>query len=121
MSRAVEINDNTPEVLRVVKKMSFDTLIEFTQIAHEITTELAPVRKNTTRMKDGKKITTKGGNHRSLIETKKVRDGHTRLFSQSGYGVYLEFGTSKMAARPHFSKGIQAAINQFKNERRWKT
>ena len=109
MSKGFKVNDNTPEVLRAVSKMTFKTLEEFTAIAADITTDLAPVRR------------VRGGNHRSSITYDDKVFGGMRLYSQSNYGAYLEFGTSKMAARPHFSKGIKGAINQFKDESRWKT
>ncbi len=106
---SVMVNDNSKNVIRDVSRLSHSALVEFTDLAKEITTEFAPVRQ------------IRGGNHRSLIDHDTIRKHSTRLFSQSGYGAYLEFGTSRMAPRPHFSKGIKGAINQFKDERKWKT
>lgn len=32
------------------------------------------------------------------------------------YGVYLEFGTARMAARPFFLRGIERAVNDLPND-----
>ena len=113
MAKTVVFNDKTHDVMRQVNKLTGDALIDFTERATEITKSIAPVRK------------VRGGNHRSKIawdSTAQSIGGKikgTRLFSQSNYGAYLELGTSKMVARPHFSKGLKQATNDFKDGSKW--
>lgn len=56
----------------------------------------------------------KTGNHRRMIDTEVTstqRGIEALLFSQSGYGAYLEVGTRFMAARPH----LYPAFAKFKD------
>ena len=119
---SVKIRDNTREALDIIRGLSGDALLDFTKTATEVTKQNAPVRKNV--IKKGKKKAQRGGNHKSLIaweETgRRFKITSTRLFSGSGYGAYLEFGTHKMAARPHFSRGIHQAISEFKDGEKWR-
>ena len=108
----VDIRDNTRQALQSIERMSGSTLLDFTQTAHQLTVEKAPRRK------------VRGGTHALSIKYEdngasgsKLKS--TTLFSTAGYGGYLEFGTSKMAARPHFSKAIDAAIRAYKNGKLW--
>lgn len=112
-SGSVKFTDRTPDVIREVSNLTGDALEDYTERATEMTKRLAPVRK------------VRGGNHRDSItyETTAQSIGGkikgTRLFSQSGYGAYLELGTSKMAARPHFSKALRQAISLFQSGSKW--
>ncbi|KKN50676.1 hypothetical protein LCGC14_0630250 [marine sediment metagenome] len=50
-----------------------------------------------------------GNNRRSInFELKRTSDGiEGSIFSQSGYGGYLEVGTSKMPARPYLRPAVE--------------
>jgi hypothetical protein len=110
MAKVVKIKDNTAAVQKRIKGLSGDALVEFLQLAKDITHDTAPRRvKN-------------GGNHANSIDIefyglRKKKAGI--LFSSSNYGAYLEFGTYKMVARPHFRPGIQTAINEFQQNGLW--
>jgi hypothetical protein len=103
----VTINDYTPQVMRDIGTMTHNGVEEFLHKAWEKTKKTAPVRRHL------------GGNHRDGIANEMLGRRKGRLFSQSNYGAYLEFGTSKMAARPHFGPAIQAAIREMKDPGRW--
>ena len=72
--------------------------------------ELSPVSDENPQIGDGKYRPT-GNNKNSIdvevIETPEGVKG--RLFTQSGYGGYLEVGTAKMQARPY----IYPAFDEF--------
>lgn len=61
------------------------------------------------------------GNLKRHLEAKQEANRHshsapkvTVLRSRTGYGGYVHFGTTKMAARPFFAWGTDAAIPKFK-------
>ena len=110
MSKDFIIRDNSPEVMRKIKGLTAKGIVEFVESAEERTKQLAPVRK------------VRGGNHRSSIGHKIFNSLRNKaiLFSASNYGAYLEFGTRKMAARPHFRPAINQTIKKFDNDKLWK-
>lgn len=108
MAKSVRINDETDKAFIQIVSKSGNSVSSFLEKASEITKQTAPVR-----VKDG-------GNHRSLIGWKQTGRLKGLLFSASNYGAYLEFGTSKMAARPHFRPAIQLAIREFQSRNRWR-
>lgn len=110
MAGSYKITDKTPEVIRQITQLTGDRLVAFTEDAvSEIKTE-APYDT---------------GNHRSLIAHgpgEKSFGGKAtsmRIFSQSGYGAYLEFGTSRMTSQPHFAPGIRSVISDWKRDGVW--
>ncbi|HUT58988.1 MAG TPA: HK97-gp10 family putative phage morphogenesis protein [Phycisphaerae bacterium] len=50
----------------------------------------------------------KTGTNRRSINWDASRGGERRIFTQSGYGGYLELGTKKMAARPFIRPALEA-------------
>jgi hypothetical protein len=104
MANSVTVKDYTPKVLKVVHKLTEEGLISFTEKATERTKDKAPI------------LT---GNHRGLTGFERVGKNSTRIFSASGYGVHLEFGTKYMAARPHFAPGIKETIREFQKGSKW--
>jgi hypothetical protein len=104
---AVKVNDQTPKVLRQIRAMTHDTVVDFTDTAKDIIEETAPRRRE------------RGGTHARSINYKVHGKRKTSIQSSAGYGGYLEFGTKYMAARPHFAPGIKRAINEFKAARKW--
>jgi HK97 gp10 family phage protein len=64
--------------------------------------ELSPVSDANPKIGDGKYRPT--GNNKNSIDAEVVETDegvNAKLFTQSGYGGYLEVGTSKMEARPY--------------------
>ena len=105
MADSVQINDRTHEAVAKIRKLSRTARNEFVEVAEEITKSGAPY---------------KTGNHRDLISHDEIDGGSkARLFSQSNYGAYLELGTAHTAPRPHFARGIQGAIRDFTDGRKW--
>lgn len=43
-----------------------------------------------------------------------ARDGYYYVVTESGYGAYLELGTSRMPARPYFAPAFERARREFK-------
>ena len=101
---SIKIINNTPAVIRKINKLTDDGKLDFVQKCKDIIKEDAP--KDTTT-------------HASEIDFDEPKAGSFRLFSQAGYGAYLEFGTSKMQAQPHFAPGINKAISEFQDEGKW--
>jgi hypothetical protein len=102
----VKINDHTARVVKDVERFSLKGLEDYVDRAQDIATKMAPVAVH------------RGGNHRSMIFSEPRGAGFV-LGSGSGYGGYLELGTSKMVARPHFQPGIDQARREFEDGGRW--
>jgi len=100
----IKITDNTKDVLRKVHGLTNDGKRDFAQKVKDIAKEESP---NVT------------GNNASEIEFDEPKEGSFRVFTQSNYGGYLEFGTSRMAAQPYFRPAINIAISEFQDEGKW--
>ena len=106
----IMIKDNSAEVIAKVGKMTGETLERFADTsvseikAHGMSIFAEPT-----------------GNHAGLIKQEAIGDGKLarKLSSSSGYGSHLEYGTSKMSARPHFVPGFKKAINKFARRGVW--
>jgi HK97 gp10 family phage protein len=57
------------------------------------------------------------GNNRSSITYERLGPMKWRVFTQSGYGAYLELGTFKMPARPYFATAFRQAVASFKAQK----
>jgi HK97 gp10 family phage protein len=111
MAGVVKIKNNTRAVQKRIRGISGESLEHFTYIARAEAERTAPRRVHL------------GGNHANSIKSKlygwKRNRKSAQIFSSSGYGVYLEFGTWKMEARPHFRPAIQLAIKRFTDNKLW--
>jgi len=58
------------------------------------------------------------GNLSRSIQWRRESAGHWAFFTETGYGAYVELGTSRMAARPCMGPGIAAAQREFGNSLR---
>ena len=54
------------------------------------------------------------GNLRASIQATKISKTHWRVTVGADYGIYLEYGTRNMAARPYFTPAINAVVGQFR-------
>lgn len=50
------------------------------------------------------------------LSNMKSNDIGFRIYTQSGYGGWLELGTSRMAARPYIKPGFEYGISQVERE-----
>ena len=53
-----------------------------------------------------------GGTNKKSLTSDRENGGH-RVYSQSGYGGWLEIGTTKVAARPHIMPGFTSAVKDL--------
>jgi len=100
---SVKITDHTARVVKDVSRFSLNGLQDYVDTALGIITKLAPIDT---------------GNHRSMIDQRSEGAGFV-IFSASGYGGFLEEGTSRMVAQPHFSPGLQQARRELEDGGRW--
>jgi hypothetical protein len=99
----VKINDYTARVVKDVERFSLNGLRDYVDTALGIITKDAPIDT---------------GNHRSMIDQRSEGAGFI-IFSGSGYGKHLEFGTAHMVARPHFAPGLAQARHELEDGGRW--
>jgi HK97 gp10 family phage protein len=83
--------------------------------------ELAPPPPKTERqaeLPEDQQYKYTGTNMRSIdTEVTEVEEGvHAEIFTQSGYGGYLELGTAKMAPRPFIFPAFQETIVNLSKE-----
>ena len=88
---------NTTEVMGKTDKAAHEWLLRVTSEIEGTAKELSPY------------LT--GNNRRSI--TRDVKGLVGRVYSTSGYGGYLETGTSKMVSRPYFYPAAQLALNDI--------
>jgi HK97 gp10 family phage protein len=54
------------------------------------------------------------GTLRASIQAKRIGDLHWEVWVGVDYGIYLEYGTVNMAARPYMRPAVNAVIGSFK-------
>lgn len=54
------------------------------------------------------------GNLRGSIQATKISATHWRVTVTADYGIYVEFGTRFMAARPYFAPAYNAVVGSFR-------
>ena len=99
----VKITDHTARVVKDVGRFSLNGLRDYVDTAVGIITKLAPIDT---------------GNHRSEIDQRAEGAGFV-IFSGSGYGGFLEEGTARMVAQPHFAPGLAQARRELEDGGRW--
>jgi HK97 gp10 family phage protein len=99
-----KVRDYKPAVMAEAKKLMLENLDEFGAVMSDMCKELAPPPP-----KFGDIPAT--GNNRDSIDYKTEGD-KVIIYTESGYGGWLEIGTSRMAARPYF----RPAFDQTKAE-----
>jgi len=91
------INPRTNDVLRAAMAAGLEQIDTFCDTMRAIAFRLSPVR---------------DGNNQRSLEAKTGMEGGKivgRVYTQSGYGGWLEIGTSRMAARPYIAPAYQEA------------
>ena len=83
----IMVKDNSAEVIAKIGKMTSDTLEKFAQ------TSVAEIKAHGNNI-----FVEPTGNHAGLIKQEAIGDGKLtrKISSSSGYGAFLEYGTSKM-------------------------
>ena len=107
----IMVKDNSAEVIAKIGKMTSDTLEKFAQ------TSVAEIKAHGNNI-----FVEPTGNHAGLIKQEAIGDGKLtrKISSSSGYGAFLEYGTSKMKhPRPHFLPGLHKAIAKFARRGVW--
>lgn len=88
------VQDNSRSVIEEARRLAAEQIALFCSTMAVEAKELSPVAK------------VGGGNNRDSIDyTANGLNGE--IFTQSGYGGWLEVGTSKMAARPYFRPAFE--------------
>lgn len=88
------VQDNSRSVIEEARRLAAEQIASFCAGMATEAKELSPVAK------------VGGGNNRDSIDyTANGLNGE--IFTQSGYGGWLEVGTSKMAARPYFRPAFE--------------
>lgn len=110
MAKRFIIHDHSKEAATKVMKLTGNGIIEFTDVFTENTKRRSPFL---------------SGNNKSLIDKdNRVSITGNRVigasvFSQSGYGGFLELGTSRMAAQPYFRPALDETIQEFDDGEKW--
>jgi len=60
------------------------------------------------------------GNLSRSIKMVKSDNNTLRVQTETGYGGYVNFGTSRMAANPFMQRALDKAVNDFQKEGEWK-
>jgi HK97 gp10 family phage protein len=100
LNTSIKLNLKTKEASDKVKKAAGDSLKETTVAIAADVVKGSPVRT--------------GNNRRSIQYGLQEGNLQAEVFSTSGYGGFLETGTSKMAARPYFKPALDQNFNQEK-------
>lgn len=96
----IKLNLKTDEVLQKVLAATQGKQRDFVENITEVAKENSPY------------IT---GHNRSTI-TWDEEEGKFRVYTQSGYGAYLELGTSKQQAQPYIFPAYESSKQQFLDE-----
>lgn len=106
MARDVVINDKSKAALAEINRLSNTALTEFTDTTREIAMDLVPV--DTSNLQ--KNIATDNPSTRKF-----------RVFTQTGYGGYVELGTARMQRQPFLAPAIGETIREFQDGSKWGT
>jgi HK97 gp10 family phage protein len=98
-----KFTDNTREAMNVIRNAGERNFTNFIDDMGEMAKSLSPIDTGNNR----NSIKSKGewGNKLTL---------NFEIYTESGYGGYLELGTKKMAARPYFAPAFQHAYSDLK-------
>lgn len=106
MAREVVINDRSKQALAEINRLSNTALSEFVESTVEIAKRTVPV--DTGNLKDS--LATDNPSRRKF-----------RVFTQTGYGGFVELGTAKMNKQPFLAPAIGATVREFQDGSKWGT
>lgn len=102
----VIFKDRTADVVRQVKAdVSRNLETDFAEVMVEVAKELSPIE---------------SGNNRDSINHRPISEFEIHVFTESGYGGFLELGTSRMAAQPYFVPAAVEADREFQRGMPWR-
>jgi len=90
-----------PQAVKLLQRIAEEDIKTFGQMALAQSREVCPVAEE------------KGGTLKRSLEMKVVAPKVIELRGRTHYAGYVHFGTTRMAARPFFAWGTDAAIPQF--------
>jgi len=105
MAKNFTLKDKSDKALKDIRSLTRGRLEDFADSMTEYARESSPVDT---------------GHNKRSIDYQFLGRFDFRVFSESGYGGWLEFGTARMAARPYFAPSFQKARREFENESRWR-
>lgn len=103
--KGFEFQDDSQGVLERVGTIMHSNLQSFADSMAERAREKSPVDT--------------GHNKRSIDYQFEGRHSF-RIFSESGYGGFLEFGTARMQPRPYFAPAFSETKKEFEESKRWR-
>lgn len=110
MAREVVINDRSKQALAEINRLSNTALSEFVETTVEIAKRPPPI---------GAPRDT--GNLSDSIAHDNPSSRKFRVFTQTGYGGFVELGTAKMAKQPFLAPAIGATVREFQDGSKWGT
>lgn len=121
MATQIVFNSRIPQAKDVLQQITFQaTQKVFAEVIHPAAVEKSPVTEEGAAINEamGKKpphILGTGTNRRSIDFTvEQTENGPVaKMFTQSGYGGYLETGTSKMRAQPYMYPAFIENVDQI--------
>lgn len=103
---SVQVHDKSKQAYAQISSRVKDALQkDFVEVMVDVAKQECPVVTDTLR--------------KSIDSEPRGSDGYA-VFTRTGYGAYVELGTSRMAARPFMQKGFQAADREFRNSSQWR-
>lgn len=106
MARQVVINDKTRAALAQINALSNTALSEFAETATDIAKRTVPVDT---------------GNLKDSIASDNPKSRNFRVFTQTGYGGFVELGTARMPAQPFLAPAIGTTVREFQDGDKWGT
>ena len=102
----VVVNDRSRAALAAINRLSNTALAEFAETTADIAKTTAPIDT---------------GNLRNSIAHDNPSARKFRVFTQTGYGGFVELGTSRMPAQPFLAPAIGETIREFQDGDKWGT
>ena len=99
----VTIIDRSAQALKEVAKIIGDNLIEFGESVVEVSMDNVPV--DTGHLKNNIRMEPRNPNPDAMA---------LAVVTETGYGAYVELGTSKTQARPYIAPAAKQVMAQFK-------
>lgn len=103
---SVVVNDRSKAALAEINRLSNTALAEFVETTVEIAKDRVPVDT---------------GNLKDSIAHDNPKSRNFRVFTQTGYGAFVELGTARMERQPFLGPAISETIREFNHGGKWGT